>query len=71
MATAEQLKALIQSYTKGDDSRFLSVVDSFYRVLPFGTGGRRGPVGMGTNRFNEISLASSVEGHVDFWSRMD
>ena len=25
MATAEQLKALIQSYTKGDDSRFLSV----------------------------------------------
>ena len=25
-----------------------SCSDSFYRVLPFGTGGRRGPVGLGT-----------------------
>jgi len=40
------------------------LLDSFYRVLPFGTGGRRGPVGIGTNRFNAWTLASSVQGHV-------
>ncbi|MCS7270722.1 MAG: phospho-sugar mutase, partial [Gemmataceae bacterium] len=28
------------------------LVDSFYQVLPFGTGGRRGPVGIGPNRMN-------------------
>jgi phosphoglucomutase/phosphomannomutase len=42
------------------------LLDSFYRVLPFGTGGRRGPVGIGTNRFNPWTLASSVQGHVAY-----
>jgi phosphoglucomutase len=42
------------------------LLDSFYRVLPFGTGGRRGPVGIGTNRFNTWTLASSVQGHVAY-----
>ena len=38
------------------------LLDGFYRVLPFGTGGRRGPVGIGPNRFNPWTLASSVQG---------
>ena len=42
------------------------LLDSFYRVLPFGTGGRRGPVGIGPNRFNPWTLASSVQGHVAY-----
>ncbi len=42
------------------------LLDSFYRVLPFGTGGRRGPVGIGTNRFNPLSLAGSVQGHIEY-----
>lgn len=40
------------------------LLDSFYQVLPFGTGGRRGPVGVGPNRFNPWTLAASVQGHV-------
>jgi phosphoglucomutase/phosphomannomutase len=46
--------------------RYDALLDSFFRVLPFGTGGRRGPVGIGTNRFNAFSLASSVQGHAEF-----
>lgn len=44
------------------------LLDSFYQVLPFGTGGRRGPVGIGPNRFNPWTLAASVQGHVA-WMR--
>ncbi len=40
--------------------------DSFYQVMPFGTGGRRGPVGIGPNRFNPYSMATSVQGHVNY-----
>jgi len=42
------------------------LVDSFYQVIPFGTGGRRGPVGIGPNRFNANALASSIQGHVEY-----
>lgn len=42
------------------------LLDSFYRVLPFGTGGRRGPVGLGPNRMNPWTLGTSVQGNVDF-----
>jgi phosphoglucomutase/phosphomannomutase len=42
------------------------LLDAFYQVLPFGTGGRRGPVGPGPNRFNPYTLATSVAGHLEF-----
>jgi phosphoglucomutase len=44
------------------------LLDSFYQVIPFGTGGRRGPVGLGPNRFNLYTLSTSVQGHAD-WMR--
>jgi|GEM_PF-38690 len=40
------------------------LLDSFYQTIPFGTGGRRGPVGVGTNRINPYTIATSVLGHV-------
>lgn len=49
-----------------DQEQWSLLLDSFYRVIPFGTGGRRGPVGVGTNRFNTWTLASSVQGHVAY-----
>jgi phosphoglucomutase/phosphomannomutase len=42
------------------------LLDSFHRILPFGTGGRRGPVGIGPNRFNPMTLKSSVQGHAKY-----
>lgn len=42
------------------------LLDSFYRVLPFGTGGRRGPVGLGANRMNPWTVGTSVQGNLDF-----
>ncbi|MBZ0272766.1 phospho-sugar mutase [bacterium] len=38
------------------------LVDSFYRIIPFGTGGRRGPVGVGPNRINERTIGESAQG---------
>lgn len=43
--------------------RWELLLDSFYQVIPFGTGGRRGPVGVGPNRINPYTLSSSVQGH--------
>lgn len=45
---------------------FSLLLDSFFQVLPFGTGGRRGPVGPGPNRFNPYTLSTSVAGHLEF-----
>lgn len=42
------------------------LVDSFYQVLPFGTGGRRGAVGVGPNRMNLWTLGASVQGHCEY-----
>lgn len=49
-----------------DQRQWSLLLDSFYRMLPFGTGGRRGPVGIGLNRFNPWTLALSVQGHVAY-----
>jgi phosphoglucomutase len=42
------------------------LLDSFYQILPFGTGGRRGPVGIGPNRMNPWTIGASVQGHCEF-----
>ncbi len=45
------------------------LLDSFYRVMPFGTSGRRGPVGIGPNRINQETVVTSVQGHVNYLRR--
>lgn len=54
-----QLESLIRR------GRFETLFDCFWQVIPFGTGGRRGPVGLGTNRFNTWTLGTSVQGHAE------
>jgi phosphoglucomutase/phosphomannomutase len=40
--------------------------DSFWQIVPFGTGGRRGRVGYGSNRINPTTIAITVQGHCDY-----
>src|SRR5215813_10573985 len=43
-----------------------ALLDRFYQILPFGTGGRRGAVGIGPNRMNLWTLGASVQGHREY-----
>ncbi len=49
-----------------DPEHLALVFDAFRQVLPFGTGGRRGPVGYGPNRMNPATVAMTVQGHCNY-----
>src|SRR5262249_25498812 len=49
-----------------EHQQFALLLDSFYQIVPFGTGGRRGRVGYGPNRINPVTVAMSVQGHCNF-----
>src|SRR5947209_17425047 len=55
-----QLEWLIQT------RQWAGLLDRFYQILPFGTGGRRGAVGIGPNRMNRWTLGASVQGHCEY-----
>jgi phosphoglucomutase len=55
-----QLEWLIQQ------QQWAGLLDRFYQILPFGTGGRRGAVGIGPNRMNLWTLGASVQGHCEY-----
>src|SRR5271165_1104928 len=42
------------------NQKFAGLLDRFYQIMPFGTGGRRGAVGIGPNRMNLWTLGASV-----------
>jgi phosphoglucomutase/phosphomannomutase len=46
--------------------QWAGLLDRFYQILPFGTGGRRGAVGVGPNRMNLWTLGASVQGHCSY-----
>ena len=56
-----QLEWLIDARSSGP-----GLLDRFYQILPFGTGGRRGAVGIGPNRMNLWTLGASVQGHCEY-----
>ncbi len=57
---APQIEYLIES------GKWEFLLDSFYQVIPFGTGGRRGLVGIGPNRINTWTIQSSAQGHSQY-----
>ncbi len=48
------------------EMRWSFLLDSFYQILPFGTGGCRGSVGIGPNRMNLWTLGASLQGHSEY-----
>lgn len=40
--------------------------EAFYKTIPFGTGGRRGKMGAGTNRINNRAIAESAQGVAEY-----
>ena len=52
-----QIKHLIES------EHWDYLLDCFYQVIPFGTGGRRGEIGIGPNRINPWTIQASAQGH--------
>lgn len=49
-----------------EQERWSGLLDRFAEILPFGTGGRRGAVGIGPNRMNPWTLTASVQGHCEY-----
>ena len=58
-----QIKYLIEK------EKWNFLLDSFYQIIPFGTGGRRGLVGIGPNRINAWTIRSSAQGHSQYLIR--
>ena len=53
-----------------ENSRWNFLLDAFYQVIPFGTGGRRGLVGIGPNRINTWTIQASAQGHSQYLIKM-
>jgi phosphoglucomutase len=55
----EESKAAIRDMMMNDEKE---LIESFYRVLEFGTGGLRGIMGVGTNRMNIYTVGMATQG---------
>jgi phosphomannomutase len=58
----EGLLELVQTAIRGDREAIAELEDAFDGPLPIGTGGRRGKVGAGTNRVNQVVLRETAHG---------
>ena len=56
----KEIKTLIE------DGNYRLLKDSFSGIIPFGTGGRRGPMGAGTNRINSRTISESAQGVANY-----
>lgn len=54
-----QYKSEIETLINEEDWRTLE--DSFFKVVEFGTGGRRGTTGVGSNRINRVTMGESAQ----------
>lgn len=59
----DAIAALIQ------DGNFTELENTFYTIIPFGTGGRRGTCGIGPNRINTRTIGESAQGLAAYISR--
>lgn len=64
-----ELKPEVEKMIVAEDWQTLE--DSFFTIVPFGTGGRRGKCGIGSNRMNRVTFGESAQGVADYVSRVD
>jgi phosphoglucomutase len=55
-----QIEALVA------EQKWEELDDAFYKIIEFGTGGRRGPRGVGSNRINLRTIGESAQGLADY-----
>ena len=60
----EQTRAQVQAMLDNEDKTDL--VESFYKILEFGTGGLRGIMGPGCNRMNIYTVGSATQGLANY-----
>ena len=53
-----------------EDGEWAELNDCFYTIIPFGTGGRRGPMGVGPNRMNTRTVGESTQGLCRYIARL-
>ena len=59
------LESLLSEARGGSEAARAELVDAFSQTLPIGTGGRRGKVGPGPNRFNTVVVRETSQGIAD------
>ncbi len=53
------------------DGQWKLLEDSFFKVIEFGTGGRRGTTGVGSNRINRVTIGESAQALCEYASDHD
>jgi len=54
-----------------DEERWQELEDSFFKVVEFGTGGRRGTTGVGSNRINKVTIGESAQALCEYAASFD
>ena len=64
-----EFKAQILNLIKNEDWDELE--DAFFKILEFGTAGRRGKVGAGSNRINLVTISESAQALANYLKSLD
>ena len=62
-----ETQAAVKAMLAADDKSAL--IDSFYQILEFGTGGLRGIMGAGTNRMNIYTVGAATQGLANYLNK--
>ncbi len=54
-----------------DNERWKELEDAFFKVIEFGTGGRRGTSGVGSNRINRVTIGESAQALCEYAQSFD
>lgn len=54
-----------------ENEQWQTLEDSFFKVIEFGTGGRRGPTGVGSNRINRVTMGESAQALCEYANEAD